>query len=193
MLRCILTFFSCEIESRHNESMLARNKHMRKSYRRAFLRLRGFCLKNAVSLSDDAENASLHPRCVSAPSRPFPASVGVARERAETDSLSRTLTTVYVRSFVRGFRANHAATSRLPRSSCVDQRSNCDGLSSGIINTSVRIRDISSQDDESYFSSLNVSIELSQHLSTNHQRNLRIANRVSSKAGAESMNTSYAA
>lgn len=84
---------------------------MRKSYRRAFLRVRGFCSKNSVSLLD-VENASLLPRCVSAaPSRPFPASVGVDRERVETDPLSRTLTAVYVRPLVREFRASHAATS----------------------------------------------------------------------------------
>ncbi|XP_070158578.1 ensconsin isoform X5 [Polyergus mexicanus] len=36
-------------------------------------------------------------RLFSAPSRPFPASVGVDRERVETDPLSRTLTAVYAR------------------------------------------------------------------------------------------------
>lgn len=63
-------------------------------------------------VSPGAENASVRPHCISlAPCRSFPTSVGVARERGETDSLSRTLTAVYVRPLVREPRASHAATS----------------------------------------------------------------------------------
>lgn len=75
-----------------------------------------------------AENVSVRPRCCIslAPCRSFPTSVGVARERSETDPLSRTLTAVYVRPLVRELGASHAATSPAGcRDPAVSWRTSC--------------------------------------------------------------------
>ncbi|KYN50356.1 hypothetical protein ALC62_15203, partial [Cyphomyrmex costatus] len=54
---------------------------------------------------------STHAASLLAPCRSFPTSVGVARERGETDPLSRTLTAAHVRPLVRELRVSHAVTS----------------------------------------------------------------------------------
>lgn len=74
-------------------------------------RVRGFHTKTPQFFLMRKTHLSARAASLLASCRSFPTFVGVARERGETDSLSRTLTAVHVRPFVREVRVSHAATS----------------------------------------------------------------------------------
>ncbi|EGI64981.1 hypothetical protein G5I_06441 [Acromyrmex echinatior] len=74
-------------------------------------RVRGFHAKTPMFFLMRKTHLSARAASLLAPCRSFPTFVGVARERGETDPLSRTLTAVHVRPFVRELGVSHAATS----------------------------------------------------------------------------------
>jgi len=74
-------------------------------------RVRGFHTKTPLFFLMRKTHLSARAASLLVPCRSFPTFVGVARERDETDSLSRTLTVVHVRPLVRELGVSHAATS----------------------------------------------------------------------------------